>query len=125
MEERILQLAVSELEYNGTISFWEYTIEKRYSWTFINEWNKRIWVFVDWAYFINWYWNKSYFESSVMNNLFVFVDFISKKVEELHKQNSDYYFTVSRLEKEKSELEEKISDKVVEETQENLSDKDF
>lgn len=125
MEERILQLAVSELEYDEKISFWEYTIEKRYSWTFINEWNKRIWVFVDWAYFINWYWNKSYFESAVMNNLFVFVDFISKKVEELHKQNSDYYFTVSRLEKEKSELEEKISDKVVEETQENLSDKDF
>ena len=59
-----------------------------------------------------------------MNNLFVFVDFISKEVQKLHKENSDYYFTVSRLEREKKELEEKISDKVVEETQENLSELD-
>jgi hypothetical protein len=59
-----------------------------------------------------------------MNNLFVFVDFISNEVKKLHKENSDYYFTVSRLEKEKKELEEKISDKVVEETQENLSELD-
>ena len=59
-----------------------------------------------------------------MNNLFVFVDFIAKKVQELHKQNSDYSFTISRLETEKKELEEKISDKVVEETQENLSELD-
>ena len=125
MEERILQLAVSELEYNGTISFWDYTIEKRYSWTFINDWNKRIWVFVDWAYFINWYWNKANFESSVINNLFVFVDFISKKVQELHKMNSDYDFTISRLETEKKELESKIANKVAEETQENLSELDF
>ena len=39
--------------------------------------------------------------------------------------NSDYDFTISRLETEKKELESKIANKVAEETQENLSELNF
>ena len=122
--EKILQLAIGWLEHCEQIVFGDYVIEDDYKATTIKKWNEIIWVVVDWKIYINGLWTKSRFEVALQNNMDLLINLVEKRIKRTESKKSDYYWENDKLKHKIEELEAKLSKKVVEETQENLSDKD-
>ena len=122
--EKILQLAIGWLESCEQIVFGDYVIENDYKATTIKKWNEIIWVVVDWKIYINGLWTKSRFEVALQNNMDLLINLVEKRIKRTESKKSDYYWENDKLKHKIEELEAKLSKKVVEETQENLSDKD-
>ena len=122
--EKILQLAIGWLESCEQIVFGDYIIEDDYKATTIKKWNEIIWVVVDWKIYINGLWTKSRFEVALQNNMDLLINLVEKRIKRTESKKSDYYWENDKLKHKIEELEAKLSKKVVEETQENLSDKD-
>ena len=122
--EKILQLAIGWLEHCEQIVFWDYIIEDDYKATTIKKWNDIIWVVVDWKIYINGLWTKSRFEVALQNNMDLLINLVEKRIKRTESKKSDYYWENDKLKHKIEELEAKLSKKVVEETQENLSELD-
>lgn len=122
--EKILQLAIGWLESCEQIVFGDYVIEDDYKATTIKKWNEIIWVVVDWKIYINGLWTKSRFEVALQNNMDLLINLVEKRIKRTESKKSDYYWENDKLKHKIEELEAKLSKKVVEETTENLSDKD-
>lgn len=120
--EKILQLAIGWLEHCEQICFGDYVIEDDYKATTIKKWNDIIWVVVDWKIYINGLWTKSRFEVALQNNMDLLINLVEKRIKRTESKKSDYYWENDKLKHKIEELEAKLSKKVVEETQDDLSD---
>lgn len=123
--EKLLQLAIWGLDHDETIVFGDYVIKDDYKATYIKKWNETIWVVVDWRVYINGLWTQSKFEVALNNNMDLLVNLVEKRIKSTESKKSDYYWEIDKLKKKNKELEDKLSKKVVEETQDDLSDLDI
>ena len=120
--EKILKLAIDNLQYNEWINLWEYTIKNEFKWKFIYKNDKAIWIIADWVVYINWRFKRSNFEVAVANNSNSLIEFIERKLANIKIENMDIKSELARMESKNIELEKKIQDKAVEDAKTFLND---